>query len=369
MDKVLAFIDESGDPHFNEGASSHLEYSSVLIESDYQDQAIETLENIRTELGLPELKSKKLSEQQRIRLLELLQTLDFKFINLSIDKDKIRGEWRSHFRTFYKFAQKLLNAELHKLYPDRIVSIDRYGGDDYQESLINYLDRQLQLDFTGETIIIDSAENNILIQLADIIAGTRRKLIAGDFREDAKIQELLNAKKFYILKFPDNFQKLLLNNISIVEDRKIAELCISRAERYVDQNRKSLQNQYKVIVLDYLLFQVKFINSNKYIYSYELQDWLKQNKIHISDEDFSNRIIGGLKDEGVVIASSRRGLKIPISESELVDYINYYSSRFITSIKRLKKTYETLTSEFNSTKIFDQDEFEIQKRLFDVIDK
>ena len=35
MDKILAFIDETGDPRFNEGASPFLEFSAILVESKW----------------------------------------------------------------------------------------------------------------------------------------------------------------------------------------------------------------------------------------------------------------------------------------------------------------------------------------------
>jgi hypothetical protein len=43
MDKVSAYIDESGDPRFNEGSSSRLEFSAIMIESIEESKNIENI--------------------------------------------------------------------------------------------------------------------------------------------------------------------------------------------------------------------------------------------------------------------------------------------------------------------------------------
>ena len=68
---------------------------------------------------------------------------------------------------------------------------------------------------------------------------------------------------------------------------------------------------------------------------YRLQ--LNQNNIYYSEEDFRKDVIGSLRDDGIVIAGSRKGLKIPMSHTELADYLNYSSSRILTMIKRFKE--------------------------------
>lgn len=97
---------------------------------------------------------------------------------------------------------------------------------------------------------------------------------------------------------------------------------------------------------------------------------MNQNGIKYKEEEFRKEIIGHLRDDGVVIASSRKGLKIPVTESELVDYLNYTSSRYLTIIKRLKKTYNTLNGmSLGKIEIFENKEFEIHKKIFKILDE
>jgi arsenate reductase-like glutaredoxin family protein len=371
MDKILAFIDETGDPRFNDGASLYLEYSAVLIESNNETDIVLSLNSIKEKLNLPEFKSSRIrTEKRRIQILNEIKDIDFKFINLVIDKSQVYGDWKNFPAVFYKYTQNILNSELHRLYTDRAVTIDKFGDENYQNSLKRYLNNNLQLTLFENTINIGSAKDNVLIQLADFIAGTHRKLNNDDFDNAKLISELLGGKELHILKWPDNFQRFIIESIGNEKDRQIAEIAISYAEKYISENKKSSNNSDRLMILEYLLFQVKFIDYKRYIYSNELIDWLSQNGIKYKEEEFRKEIIGNLRDDGVVIAGSRKGLKIPITESELSDYLNYTSARYLTIIKRFKETYKTLNGmSLGKIDIFDSNEFKIHKEFFKILDK
>jgi len=371
MDKILAFIDETGDPRFNEGASSFLEFSAVLIEANKESEIVSSLNAIKKKLNIQEFKSSHIrSERRRIAILFEIQNIDFKFINLVIDKSQVFGDWKNYPAVFYKYTQKILNSELHRLYRERAVTIDKFGDENYQNSLKEYLDKNLQLSLFENTINIGSAKDNVLIQLADFIVGTHRKLNNGDFSDYKLISESLNKKELHILKWPDNFQRFIINSIGNEKDRQIAEIAISYAEKYISENKKSQGNKDRIMILEYLLFQVKFNDYKRYIYSNELIDWLVQNGIYYKEEEFRKEIIGHLRDDGVVIASSRKGLKIPMTESELSDYLNYTSARYLTIIKRFKETYKTLNGmSLGKIDLFDSEEFKVHKEFFKILDK
>ena len=177
MEKILAFIDESGDPRFNVGASSHLEFSAVLINSEKEDEVIDLLQNVQKELDISEFKSQRIqNEKRRIKILNAIKGIEFKFINLSIDKSKIYGEWKKFPRVFYKYTQQILHRELNRLYPKKTVTIDKFGNLNYQKSLKTYLEKNAQLELFEYIVNIVSAKNDILIQLSDLIAFTHRKL-------------------------------------------------------------------------------------------------------------------------------------------------------------------------------------------------
>lgn len=371
MERVLAFIDESGDPRFNEGASERLEYSSILIEESRESVIVESLENIRNELNLNEFKSKKVrTEKRRIEILQALDVIDFKFINLSIEKRKVFGKWKENPQVFYKYTQRILHTELHRFYENRSVTIDKFGNEQYQKSLKEYLETTLQLTLFGDTINIDSANNKVLIQVADFYAGTNRLLRKGKIVNTTIIEDLFSKKKLHVLIWPDDFQRFILKNINNEQDKKIAEISISYAERYIEENRSKPEYKHRVMVLEYLLFLVKFVNSSNYVFSNELIDWLKENNVNYSEEEFRKEIMGALRDDGVVIAGSSKGLKIPMSAQELNEYWNFTAGRYLTIMRRLKETYNTLNaSSLGNLKIFESSEFDIHKEFFKLMSK
>lgn len=370
MQKILAFIDESGDPRFNEGASERLEFSSILIEEEKKDEVIKHLFALQKELNLSEFKSQRIrTEKRRIEILKKIQEVDFRFINLSIEKRKVYGKWTSNPQVFYKYTQKILHTELHRLYENRSVTIDKFGNDQYQSSLKEYLERSMQLELFGDVIMIGSAKDEILIQLADLIAGTHRLLRKGKFQNPKTIDDLLKSKELHTLIWPDNFQRFLLNNIRKEQDKLIANISISYAERYIQNHMQHDDYKHRIMILEYLLFQIKYVSPHSYTYSNELIDWLKEHEINYSDEEFRKEIIGHLRDDGVVIASSRKGLKIPVTEEELNEYLNYTSGRYLTIMRRLKETYKTLNgTSLGKLKIFESSDFDIHKDLFKILD-
>jgi hypothetical protein len=371
MEKILAYIDETGDPRFNEGASPFLEFSAVLIEANNKDEIVCSLNSIQENLNLSEFKSSKIrKESRRIQILNELKDIEFKFINLIIDKSKVIGDWKNIPAVFFKYSQNILNAELHRLYSDRAVTIDKFGDEKYQQSLKEYLEKDLQIGLFDNTINIGSAKNNILIQLADFVAGTHRKLISGEYQEPEVISNFLSNKELHIIKWPDNFQRFIINSINNEQDKQIADIAISYAENYIAKNKHIPDNKARIMILEYLLFQVKFNDYKRYIYSNELIDWLYQNNINYKEEEFRKEVIGHLRDDGVVIASSRKGLKIPMSVSELSDYLNYTSGRYLTIIKRFRETYNTLNgTSLGKIDLFETEEFKIHKDFFKILDQ
>ena len=56
--------------------------------------------------------------------------------------------------------------------------------------------------------------------------------------------------------------------------------------------------------------------------------------------------------------------------SELIDYLNYTSSRYLTIIRRFKETYKTLNAtSLGQIGVFDTEEFKIHKEIFKVLEK
>lgn len=371
MKKLAAFIDESGDPRFNEGASSHLYYASIIIESDYQEELIDSLKTIQRHFHLNEFKSSAIqSEKRRIRILDSLKDLKIKFLSLSIDKSKVRGEWRKNPRVFYKYTQKILHKKLHSLYDDINITLDKFGSPAYQNSFKKYLESELQLELFDTSLQIGSAKENILIQLADFFAGTKRKLDLDEFLEKETITEKLASFHLFNFSWPKDFLSLTVDEIKNEDDKIIAANAIFSAERFIESYKDSSNERSKVITLEYLLFSVIHVNPNEYTYTSEIIDWLKENNMNYSEEEFRSQIIGQLRERNVVIIGSRKGLKIPVSMSELVEYLSFTTSKYLTIIKRTKMTIDSVkASSLGKIDLLKNESFKLHKDIFELLDK
>lgn len=369
MRKILAYIDESGDPHFNEHASSHLEFACIIIEPQNQEEVNTVLKNAMLELNIRELKSSSITEGKRIKVLQSIKNLKFKFIDLSIDKSKVFGDWKTHFKVFYKYSQKLLNRELNRLYEGYTLSIDKFCDQKYQESLKRYLEKHGQLDLFDNTVNIGSASSDLIIQLADLIAGTKRKLRLNEFMDPGTINSLLDKHELYSFIWPQNYTNLVLETLSNDQDREVAKTCLDCAQHYLNQFRSLESHKPKVLTLEYLLFHTQFVDAKSSIYTVELINWLRENGFSFSEEEFRSEIIGQLRDEKVIIAGSGKGLKIPITLDELISYFNFSSSKYLKMMKRCKYTFDAVNAiSMGNINLLNDEAYRIHKELFRVLE-
>ena len=358
-------IDESGDPIFSMNSSKYLVFSSIITHCEKTETIRAELQIIKERYKLKEFKSSKISsEKRRIDIFKEIKNLDFRVLTLFILKDKIIGDWRTNKKVFYKYTQKLLHSELHKIFENKTVILDRFGSIEYQVSLKNYLDKQLNL--FNETVIISSAKNENLIQLADLFSGTFRKFYLNEFIDVIFFKNLFKETNLRTIIFPDSLSKLNFDGIYNNDDKQIAKITIKQAEQFLNEIQNNILLDPNRIILEYLLFHAKY--NDKKIYTPELIDWLKYHGYSFSEENFRGAIIGKLRDSGVIIAGSRNGIKIPISSKELTEYFSFTSNKIIPMIKRLSISYDVLNSRSNgSLSILNDDHFDLLKDLFEIV--
>ncbi|MDA8415384.1 MAG: DUF3800 domain-containing protein [Desulfobacteraceae bacterium] len=369
MKKLSAFIDESGDPRYGTGTSETLAYCCVLVERDKIEEIENKAKEIRMSHGLTQFKSADISnEGRRIKILSDLVKLDLKYLWLNIEKSKVVGDWCNYPKSFYKYTQKILHRELYRLYAGLEVTIDKFGTPRFQESLKNYIERDIQMSLFDGDITIGSAKQDVLIQVADFLAGTRRKLELNEFQNPVEISDILSANAFLSLHWPTDRPEIDVADLESADDLEIAKLCLDCAQSYIDPNRTNHENRAKVLLLEYLLFTAKYSDPKGYVLSQELRGWLEENGFEHSEEEFRSHIVGNLRDEGVIIGSSRKGLKIPLTASELIDFINESSKRYIPMIRRSRRAIETLKARsFGSVDLLADPQFAELRKVIEAV--
>ena len=152
-------------------------------------------------------------------------------------------------------------------------------------------------------------------------------------------------------------------------DEDIAKLCFAQAVKFVEHNSDSDDSevQAQVAVVKYLLFRFMNNDTRGYIYTYELKKQLANTDLHnISDSTFRMRVIGKLRDKGVILASSQKGYKIPSKQSELYDFINHDAKIVIPMLARLKRCRDLIKlGTVNGLDLLDHPEYAQLQAYFD----
>ena len=157
------------------------------------------------------------------------------------------------------------------------------------------------------------------------------------FRSSIDIKKLLDNKIAYIRQFPNPLP--IIKSISQDDnfDEDISKLSLLRIESFIEKNESNQDPQIKeqIHFLNILLFlqQVKPWVSTKEI----LNHLNIKRKEPMNKEYFRSKIIGNLRDKGIIIASSQKGYKIPISLKDIGHFIKHGNRVILPMLNRIKE--------------------------------
>lgn len=331
-----AFIDECGNFGFDfekEGVSSHYIVCAVITDNrniPELEQKISAIREIYFESK--EMKSSSIgsNHQRRAKVIAELLLLDFQLIILIADKQAFyeNSPLRDYKESFIKFLHEKLYDAMYCAYPKlKIVEFeDEFGTSEFQQGYRKYIREHRpsenlfnEYDFD----YVDSIQSN-LVQIADIVAGSVMKHLTDPAAPD--ILKMFRSRIVDIVNFPDIF---LPYNIMADEnsefDASIYQLAYKCAADYIEANKRSDSEEIRLRVsfLRILLYNVRICSSTQFVYSGELVQHLSQvSEKRVTKDYLYRRIIAPLRDEGVIIASSVHGYKIPTSVEDIRKYIN-----------------------------------------------
>ncbi len=356
VERVYAFTDEYGAFGWdidNPSVSTHFIITAVIVkESDLSVFTQKTDELRRKHFQTGEIKSSKVGKNndRRLQILSDLQDIPFSFFSVCIDKKKcmenMNAKGLQYKKTFYKFMNNIVHKELRRAFEKITVVADEIGSSDYMQSFCEYVNKQQDMPnlFGDAEFRFEDSKGNIGIQLADLISGTLSYVFDRHKRahDTPDYLEILKKKTIRIEMYPKTYATYVLENSAIAKDydEEIAKLCFAQAVKFIERNADEYDPEIKaqVIVLQYLLFRFMNNDTRGYIYTQELKAQLANTELRgIKDQTFRMRIIGRLRDKGVIIASSQRGYKIPSKQAELYDFINHDAKIVIPMLARLKR--------------------------------
>lgn len=385
MERIYAFTDEYGAFGWdiaNPTVSTHFIITAVLVkDSELAEYAAKAEEIRKKHFQTGEMKSSKvaLNHHRREMILNDIMQLPCNFFSVCIDKKacmlNMNSRGLQYKKTFYKFMNNIVHKELKRAFTKLTIVADEIGSNDYMASFCGYVEARQDIpDLLNEVNFSFSRSHaDVRIQVADFISGTlayafddhKKNLGAPDFLS------IIRPKVTRIEIYPKTLKSYILEDSALADDydRDIASLCFRQAAIFVENNSDSEDSEIKaqVIVAQYLLFRFMNNSTRGYIYTSELRDQLRHTDMaHISESTFRMRIIGKLRDNGVIIASSNRGYKIPSKRSELYDFINHDAKIVIPMLARLKRCRDLVKlATNNDLDLLDQPEYSTLKGFFD----
>jgi hypothetical protein len=382
-DLQYAFIDEFGNYGFDfdeKNVSTHLIIVSILVKGSDKEIVEQEMEKVRQKYFLTEeMKSSKIenNDNLRIQILNDIKDLPFHVYAYLIDKRKIREDSGVTFKkTFIKFFNRLVYEDLIKTFKQLDLVADENGTKEFMAEFKDYIKRTSIPDlFSYSTFGFNNTKSDILLQLADFIAGTIAKgYDKTQYSEHySSFYKMIKHKIIAINLWPHDYKNFLYDyksdNPDFKYDEVILKQAVNLAYHYIEENRKSeeVDEKIRIDLLKFLLFNLKE-NPDEYVYTQEILDNLNAIRVgKINQHYFRSNIVSKLRDNGLLIASSNKGYKLPVCLTDLYDFVNLSSLTINPMIQRISKCRDQiLLATNNDIDILGKTEYEYLKRMIEM---
>jgi hypothetical protein len=377
--KISAFADEFGNNSFDfENQGSHFIVATVICKNEDLDKLENDISEIRKKHGFQtgEMKSSGVAGnyKRRKNILIDVAKLNISIYAVIIDKRELTGQGFGFKKSFYKYCNNLVYKELFRTFPNLELFVDEHGGNSFMLEFKKYVQKQNQPNlFSGSEFNIVNSKNSYFIQLADFIAGTLGYIFdenkKSEFSPD--FEKILEPITTSLNIFPQkySYKNLLETNIDETFDPRIAEVCFLRIKDFIDNEIGT--DQIKIDQINFLKLLLLFQRANaknKYVKTAELFMHLNRSRNEkLAEEYFRSKVVGNLRDKGVLIASSREGYKIPTSIKDLEKFLNIGKSIIFPMLHRIKETRNIIKlATGNELDLLDKEEYKELKKLIEI---
>jgi len=365
---LTAYIDETGnfDLEIEKSGASNLFVCVAIVVDEVQSNLVEArmLEISRDNFSGAEVKSSGIcgTHKRRITVLEKLADLSFGYYALVINKAEIQRDSGLQYKEpFYKFLNQMLYRRLLNSGTSLHLVADAIGGRKFMDSFLPYLKSRLEPDLFNhwrwDHRFVSSKESP-QVQLADLIAGT----LAWCFDPEKKCEhsntfwELLKPKKIDIECWPVQYQQIPALDADAGEeqwDEHIYACSTNRATKFIQEfsEHDKEEPRMQVAVLRHLLFERLYESSNEPSnkVSDELIRHLKRQGFQdLTRQQFSSKVIGPLRDQGILISGGSDGYRLACSAADVRRYLIHDMSIIRPMLARLKKARTGLLRDTSS---------------------
>ena len=404
MERQFAFIDETGGAGLDlgkPGTSSHFILTAIMVDESKLKEVSEAVIKVRKKhfihrdiqdeqdiISNPVKSCASLLDGKwnvgddldwRMRVIQDLRAIDFRVLAFVIHKDRLSRSGGFRFSdSFVKFLSKHLYRELHLAFPGLKITIDRCGDEQFMKGFQDYVNREFKPNlFEDYTFDISDVRDDEMIQLSDFVSDTVA-LAYEKSRKTERAAEFIRAlrEKFVAVKeWPGDYASYLVNlhtEIGTEFDSSIANYSVRLAADYAKKHEEESEPIVKARVrfVEHLLFRLRFDKPGMYIPTHQILAYLNAEVEQAYDKyQLRAKIVAPLRDAGVLIASSRDGYKIPLSEKEVYEFVNHSMTVIQPMLWRLRRCREQIQlATMSGLDVFSKPEYKILQELSPVMD-
>lgn len=374
--RITAFADEFGNNSFDfQSQGSHFIVATVITKTENIENLRQSINEIRRKHNFQtgEIKSSGVgpNHSRRKKILVDIAKLDISVYAVVVDKRKLSGEGFKYKKSFYKFLNNLLYKELFRTFPSLDLNVDEHGGNDFMREFKKYVEKNhLRTLFSGSDFNIQNSNQSDIIQLADFVAGSLGYIFdeLKKSEHSAEFEQILTPVISSVNYFPKelSFKELKETNIDDTFDDRIAEVCFLRIQDFLEKETGTDQQKIDQINFLKLLLWLQRANpKNRYITTNDILGHLNQSRPErIQEEYFRTKIVGNLRDRGILVASGRQGYKIPTSAKDLDTFINHGKRIILPMLNRIKEARQAIKlATGNELDLLDKLEYAELKKL------
>lgn len=375
---ITAFADEFGNNSFEfKSQGTHFIVATVICKNENLEKLQSDIDSIRKKHGFQtgEMKSSGVgpNHKRRKNILADIAKLDITIYAVIVDKTKLNGKGFGIKKSFYKYLNNLVYKELYRTFPKLELYVDEHGGNDFMREFKRYVERNHEMNlFTGSEFNIKNSQQSYFIQLADFVAGTLGYIFDENKKSEHsdEFHQLIQPRIASLDFFPNDysFKELVETNLDENFDPKIASVCHQRIKTFIETEKAT--DQQKIDQINFLKLLLLFQRANiknRYISTKEIFSHLNQSRHEVlKQEYFRSKVVGNLRDQGILIASGRDGYKIPSSSRDLDSFINHGKRIVLPMLNRITEAREAIKlATQNELDILDKEAFEELKKLID----
>jgi len=353
---LTAYIDESGNTGLEiatDGTSNLFVCAAVIVDESQKGPAIEAMQEVsRTRFGGTEVKGSRIGgsprgHQRRLRVLGDVANIDFGYYALVVDKGRIRSDSGLKYkRSFYKFLNRMLYNRLLMTGANLLLVPDEHGGKDFMDSFEPYLEERGVPDlFTRWDHRFVESKSEPLVQLADLVANTLTYCFDPEKQSEfsPQFREMLREKEYGIDGWP--------RPEHVAAPIDITTLAGLNAALYASSVNKVLQfeNEHYDSASEDLRMQVATLRRLMFLLEYEgvdgnrsivktglIRNLFNRGFPELGEQAFSSRIIGRIREAGIIIAGGHDGYRLATTVRDINQYIEHDKNILLPMLRRLK---------------------------------